>query len=62
MRLQIVNSKNAASFNVVKSIYEGGRRSSKIVEKLATYAALEKRLNGEDPIEWANRYVSETQW
>lgn len=59
MRLQIVNSKNAASLYVVKSIYEGGRRSSRIVEKLGTYAALEKRLNGEDPIEWANRYVSE---
>jgi len=33
MRLQIVNSKNAASLYVVKSIYKSGRRSSKVVEK-----------------------------
>lgn len=59
MRLQIVNSKNAASLYVVKSIYDGGRRSSKVVEKLGTYADLEKRLNGEDPIEWANKYIAE---
>lgn len=58
MRLQVVNSKNAASLYVVKSIYENGRRSSKVVEKLGTYAELEKRLNGEDPIEWANRYIA----
>ena len=59
MRLQVVNSKNAASLYVVKSIYENRRRSSKVVEKLGTYAELEKRLNGEDPIEWANKYIAE---
>lgn len=59
MRLQIVNSKNAASFYVVKSIYENGRRSSKVVEKLGTIAELEKKLNGQDPIEWAKKYVDE---
>ena len=57
MRLQIVNSKNAASLYVVKSIFENGRRSSKVVEKLGTYADLHKRLNGEDPIDWAKKYV-----
>ncbi|WP_028308507.1 IS1634 family transposase [Desulfitibacter alkalitolerans] len=59
MRLQIVSSKNAASFYVVKSIYENGKRSSKVVEKLGTYADLHKKLNGEDPVEWANKYVEE---
>ena len=59
MRLQIVNSKNAASFYVVKSIYENGKRSSKVVEKLGTYADLHKKLNGEDPVEWANKYIEE---
>ena len=38
MRLQIVKSKNAASLYVVKSIFENGKRSSKVVEKLGTYA------------------------
>jgi len=59
MRLQIVNSKNAASLYVVKSIFENGRRSSKVVEKLGTYADLHKKLNGEDPIDWAKKYVDE---
>ena len=59
MRLQIVNSKNAASFYVVKSTYENGKRSSKVVEKLGTYADLHKKLNGEDPVEWAKKYVDQ---
>ncbi|MBP2034207.1 transposase [Clostridium algifaecis] len=59
MRLQIVKSKNAASLYVVKSIFENGKRSSKVVEKLGTYSELLKNLKGEDPIEWAKKYVDE---
>jgi len=59
MRLQIVNSKNAASLYVVKSIFVNGRRSSKVVEKLGTYADLLKTLNGQDPVEWAKGYIEE---
>lgn len=59
MRLQIITSKNAASLYVVKSIFENGRRSSKVVEKLGTYAELQKTLDGQDPIEWAKKYVEE---
>ena len=59
MRLQIVNSKNAASLYVVKSIFENGKRTSKVVEKLGTYAELLQTLNGQDPIEWAKKYVEE---
>ena len=59
MRLQIINSKNAASLYVVKSIFENGRRSSKVVERLGTYANLLKTLDGEDPIDWAKKYVEE---
>jgi len=51
MRLQIIKSKNAASLYIVKSIYENRKRSSKVVERLGTYAELKKKLNGEDPIE-----------
>lgn len=58
MRLQIVHSKNAKSFYVVKSILTRGKRSSKVVEKLGTYADLLERLNGEDPIAWAQAYVA----
>lgn len=59
MRLKISESKNARSLYVIKSIYKNGVRTSKIVEKLGTYADLQKKLNGEDPIEWAKRYIDE---
>jgi len=42
---------------VTKSVYENGKRSSKVVEKLGTVAELEKKLNGEDPMTWAKGYV-----
>ena len=59
MRLQIVNSKNAASLYVVKSVYENGKRSSKVVEKLGTYAELLKALDSKDPINWAKKYIED---
>ncbi len=59
MRLQVSESKNAASFYVVKSVYDKGKRSNKIVEKLGTYAELKAKLNGRDPYEWAEEYVKE---
>jgi transposase len=57
MRLQISKSKNAESFYVVKSIYENGIRTSKVVEHLGTRIQLERKLNGRDPVEWAEEYV-----
>jgi hypothetical protein len=53
MRLKITKSKNAASLYVIKSTYENGVHSSKIIEKLGTMAELEKKLGDQDPIEWA---------
>ncbi len=40
-----------------RSIFENGRRSSKVVEKLGTYADLHKKLNGKDSIDWVKKYV-----
>ena len=59
MRLSISKSKNSTSLYVIKSTYENGVRSSKVVEKLGTVKELEKKLNGQDPIEWAKKYVDE---
>jgi len=59
MRLQVSESKNAASFYVTKSVYERGVRTNKVIEKLGTYAELKTRLNGRDPYEWAEEYVKE---
>ena len=57
MRLQVVKSKNASSFYVVKSVYENKKRTSKVVEKLGTEIELKEKLNGQDPYEWAKAYV-----
>ena len=57
MRLKISKSKNAASLYVIKSTYENGLNSSKIVENLGTFAELREKLNGADPIEWAKKYI-----
>ena len=57
MRLCISKSKNASSLYVTKSIYVNRKRSTKVVEKLGTVTELEKKLGGEDPIEWAKKYI-----
>lgn len=55
----ISKSPNAQSLYVIKSIYQNGSRTSKIIEKLGTYDELKEKLNGQDPIEWAKNYIEE---
>lgn len=57
MRLQIIKSKNAQSFYVVKTIYINKKRTNKVVEKLGTYNDLKIKLGSKDPVEWAKKYV-----
>lgn len=57
MRLQTTKSKNAESFYVVQSIYNNGKRTNKIIEKLGTLPEVIKKANGEDPYVWAKSYV-----
>jgi transposase len=61
MRLKVTKSKNAASLYVIKSVYNNKTQSnsSVIVEKLGTEAELRKKLNGQDPYEWAKNYIEE---
>lgn len=59
MRLSLSKSKNATSLYVIKDVIENNKRTSKVVEKLGTVKELEKKLNGQDPIEWAKKYVAE---
>ena len=59
MRLKISKSKNSTSLYVIKTIYVNGKEYTKTVEKLGTVADLEKRLDGQDPIEWAKQYIEE---
>ena len=57
MRLMVSKSKNSQSLYAIKSIYQDGKRSTKIVEKLGTLAELEKVHD--DPIAWAKQYIEE---
>lgn len=57
MRLSISKSKNSTSLYVIKSTYENGAHSTKVVERLGTVKELEEKLNGQDPIEWAKKYI-----
>ena len=59
MRLGMSKSKNSTSLYVIKSTYQKYVHSSKIVEKLGTVDELSKKLNGEDPIVWAKKYIEE---
>ncbi|WP_017754390.1 IS1634 family transposase [Calidifontibacillus oryziterrae] len=61
MRLKVTKSKNAASLYVIKSVYNSKTQSnsSVIVEKLGTEAELREKLNGQDPYEWAKKYIDE---
>lgn len=61
MKLTISKSKNATFLYVQKSFYDKERhvRTSKTVEKLGSLNALREKLNGEDPIKWAEAYVAQ---
>ena len=59
MRLKVTESKNAKSLYIIRSTYENGKHSSKIVEKLGTYNDLLEKLNGQDPIIWAKAYIAD---
>ena len=53
MRLQISKTKNAESFYVVRSVYEKGKRTNVIIEKLGTLPVVKEKAGGKDPYEWA---------
>jgi len=59
MRLSFSKSKNATSLYAIKDYTENNKRTTKIVEKLGTVEELQKKLNGEDPIKWAKKYIEE---
>jgi len=59
MRLGMSKSKNSTSLYVIKSTYINSVHSTKIVETLGTVSELKKKLHGEDPIEWAKKYIEE---
>ncbi len=59
MRLSFSKSKNATSLYVIEDITKNNKRTTRIVEKLGTIRELEENLDGQDPIEWAKKYIEE---
>ena len=57
MRLQISRTKNAESFYVVKSVYEKGKRTNIIFEKLGTLQEVQAKAGEMEAHEWAKAYV-----
>lgn len=60
MRLNIVSSKNAKSYYVIKDyVKDNGKRSTKIVEKLGTHQEILEKCGDLDPVAWARAYIAE---
>lgn len=57
MRLNISRTKNAASYYVIETVYEGKKERTRIVEKLGTEAELKKKLGDIDIKAWAKKYI-----
>jgi len=61
MRLSIVNGKNSKALIMIKSTYENGKHSSKVVEKFGNIEHLKEKLNlqtEEEVIAWAKDYIA----
>lgn len=57
MRINISRTKNAASYYVIETVYEGKKERTRIVEKLGTEAELKEKLGDIDLKAWAKDYV-----
>lgn len=59
MRLNTVKSPNSTSYYVIRDVIQGGKRSTKIVEKLGTHEELLAKCGDQDPVAWAKTYIEE---
>ena len=59
MRLSVSKSSNAVSYYVIRSVYENGRHTSRVVKKLGTEKEIRQLYPDRDPKEWAQEQVDE---
>ena len=59
MRVKESTSKNSTSLSIIKSTYENGKRSSKVVEKLGNLETIALAHPGIDPRKWAEGRAEE---
>lgn len=59
MRLSVSKSPNAVSFYAIRSVYENGRHSTRVVKKLGTEKEIKQLYPDRDPHEWAQEQIDE---
>lgn len=59
MRLNISRTKNAASYYVIETVYDGKKEKTVIIEKLGTEKMLKEKLGNVNVEQWARNYVAE---
>lgn len=59
MRLSITHTKNNTYFYMIKSYRDNGKVKTKIVECLGNIEQVSQKANGEEPVEWAKKYIAE---
>ena len=59
VRLKKTVSKNSTSLQIIKSTYQDGKRSSKVVERLGNLEQIAEQHPGIDPMEWARQRLDE---
>ena len=57
MRIRKTKSKNQEHYAIIYDININGKRTTKIYENIGNYENLKLRSNGNDPIDWLNKYV-----
>jgi transposase len=59
MKVVISKSKNSTSLYIAKSFRQNGKSTSKMIESLGTLEEIQKKSNGQDPLEWAKERAKE---
>ena len=59
MTLAISKSKNSTTYYVKQSLYNDGKITSRIVERLGSYSELEERFGKQDTLQKARQYIKE---
>lgn len=57
MRIKVSRSKNSKSYFVIKDIYRGNKRTTKVVEALGNDKEILEKHPGVDPYTWAKEYA-----
>lgn len=59
MRLKITKTNTATNYYIIKDVNKNGKRTTVIHERLGTEKEILERSNGENILEWIEKYISE---